>query len=196
LNFNQNRDVSLAFLHPQLKSLRGSVPVGVGERFRDMSCTATQLKWFNRLSGEINIDSIRALDEQIKKHEEILSRLIRTRNSLLDVHRLPPERLGDIFYRNLMFKGDFDRFYEGSHNFMLVCHHWLEVASSTPDLWSFWCITLGEWARWHDRSASAPVDLVLDDVDDDERYFDDTISNAQPRMPSDGFISNPRMGTS
>ena len=61
----------------------------------------------NRLTGEINIDSIRALDEQIKEHEKAAIKLKRARNSLLNVSKLPPEVLGKIFCWNVTFKDDF-----------------------------------------------------------------------------------------
>jgi len=118
-------------------------------------------------SGEINIKSIRALDEQINEHERVLIGLKRARNSLLNVSRLPPEVLGKIFHWNVISKGNFDGLEDGSHNFLLVCHHWLEVASGTPELWSFWGNTLKDWARWHRRSGAAPLDLVLDGNSDD-----------------------------
>ena len=60
---------------------------------------------------------------------------------------------------------------DGSHNFLFVCHHWLEVAARTPGVWSFWGNTLADWARWHRHSGTVPLDLVLsfnysDDEDD------------------------------
>ena len=114
-------------------------------------------------SGEINIKSIRALEEQIKDHEKAVIRLKRARNSLLNVSKLPPEVLGKIFRWNVTPKGNLDGLEEGSHNFLLVCRHWFEVASATPELWSFWGNTLKDWARWYRHSGTAPLDLVLDD---------------------------------
>ena len=111
--------------------------------------------------SEKNLESIRVLEDQIREHERVLARLKRTRNSLLNVSRLPPEVLGDIFRRNVTLKGDFDGLEEGSHNFLLVCHHWFEVASRTPEIWSFWGNTPKDWERWYRRSGSAPLDLVL-----------------------------------
>jgi len=91
-----------------------------------------------------------------------LARLKRTRNSLLNISKLPPEVLGDIFRRNVTLKDDFEGLEEGSHNFLLVCHHWSEVASRTPEIWSFWGNNPKDWERWYCRSGSAPLDLVLD----------------------------------
>ena len=116
----------------------------------------------NRLSGEINIDSIRALEEEIQEHEKIAIKLKRVRNSLLNVSKLPPEVLGKIFRWNVTLKGDFGGLEERSHNFLLVCSHWFEVASHTPELWSFWGNTPEDWARWYRCSATVPLDLVLD----------------------------------
>ena len=51
---------------------------------------------------------------------------------------------------------------EGSHTSLLVCHHWFEVASRTPELWVFWGNSLEDWEKRHLRSSSgAPLDLVL-----------------------------------
>ena len=114
---------------------------------------------------EININSIRALEEQIKEHERAIVKLKRTRNSLLNVSKLPPEVLGNIFQRNVNLKGNFDGLEEGSYNTMLVCHHWSEVASHTPELWTFWGNNLEDWEKRHlCSSPGVPLDLVLDAV--------------------------------
>ena len=108
--------------------------------------------------------------------------LKRARNSLLNISKLPPELLGNIFLWNVAFRGDisvsyFEGLDEGSHNFLLVCHHWFEVASCTPELWSFWGNTLEDWRRWHRRSVSAPLDLVLD-IRRGNHIFDVTLRDA------------------
>ena len=124
---------------------------------------------------EINIDSICVLEEQIRKHEKAAIRLKRVRNSLLNVSRLPPEVLSKVFHWNVTLKDDFDRLGKRSHNFLLVCHHWFEVASRASELWSFWGNSLKDWARWCHRSGSAPLDLVLGDYDyynvDNDYYY-------------------------
>ena len=131
------------------------------------------------MDREINIDSIRALEGQIKDHERAVIRLKRVRNSLLNVSRLPPEVLSKIFLRNVAPKSAFDGLDEGSHNFLLVCHHWFEVASGTPDLWSFWGNTPKDWARRYHLSGTTSLDLVLNDVGHEhEDYFDATLRNA------------------
>ena len=130
---------------------------------------------WNRLSGEINIGSILALEDEIREHETVILKLKRTRNSLLNISKLPPEVLGDIFHWNVTPKGDFDGLEERSHNFLLVCHHWFEVASSTPELWSFWGNTPKDWARRHHRSWAAPLDLILNVAAWDDRSFDSTL---------------------
>ena len=114
------------------------------------------------MDREINIDSILALEEQIREHERTTIKLKRHRNSLLNVSKLPPEVLANIFHWNVTFKGDFSGLEEGSHNFLLVCHHWFEVASRTPEIWSFWGNTPDDWGKWCHRSETAPLDLVLD----------------------------------
>ena len=127
------------------------------------------------MDREANIDSIRALEEEIKEHERATIKLKRARNSLLNVSKFPPEVLGSIFRWNVILRGDFGGLGEGSHNFLFVCHHWLEVASRTPELWSFWGNAPKDWARWYRRSATAPLDLVLGGYGYDERYFDTTL---------------------
>ena len=127
---------------------------------------------------ETNVDSIRVLDEKIREHEVAAIALKRARNSLLNISKLPPEVLGKIFHCNVAPEDDFDGLDEGSHNFLLVCHHWFEVASRTPELWSSWGDSLKDWARWCHRSRTAPLDLMLVDRDDDDDephqdYLDD-----------------------
>jgi len=112
-------------------------------------------------------------------------KLKRARNSLLNISKLPPELLGDIFCRNATFKGDFGGLGKRSRNFLFVCHHWFEVASSTPEVWSFWGNTPKDWARWHQRSGTAPLDLVLG-VEWDDGSFDADLSNVlQDRATQD-----------
>ena len=113
------------------------------------------------MDRKINIDSIRALEEQIREHERAAIKLKRARNSLRNVSKLPPELFGKIFCWNVIREGDFDELNDGSHNFLLVCHHWFEVASRTPELWCFWGNTLIDWARWCHCSETALLDLVL-----------------------------------
>ena len=117
------------------------------------------------------MDSIRALDEQIREHERIISKLKRARNSL-NVSKLPPEVLGQVFSWNVMHEDDFGGLEEGSHNFLFVCHHWLEVASHTPDLWSFWGNTPEDWTRWYPHSGTGPLDLVLDSLGYNNGHLD------------------------
>ena len=137
-----------------------------------MSCNLTRLE--NRLNGEINIESILAPDEQIREQEKVIAKLKCARNSLLNISKIPPELLGHIFRWNITLKNDFDGLEDRSHNFLLVCHHWCEVALSTPELWSYWGNTPKDWAWWHHRSGTTPVDLVLN-VDEDDIPFDTTL---------------------
>lgn len=109
-----------------------------------------------------NIDeSRRVLEEQIKESEMTTIKLKRTLNSLLGISKLPPEVLGKIFHWNVIYKGEFEGLEKRSHNFLTVCHYWFEVATRTPDLWSFGGNTPKDWSRWHRRSQTAPLDLVL-----------------------------------
>ena len=132
---------------------------------------------------ETNVDSIRVLDEQIIEYERTVIKLKRTRNSLLNVFKLPPEVLGNVFRWNVIRKGDFGGLDEGSHNFLGVCNHWFEVASRTPELWSSWGNTPKDWARWCHHSRTALLDLVLswdweEDDDDNECYLDNDLCDA------------------
>jgi hypothetical protein len=114
------------------------------------------------MGRERNLDSIRTLENQIQEHERTLAQLKRARNSLLNVSTfLPPEVLGSIFRWNVIPDGDFDGLPKASHNFLLVCHHWLQVASGTPELWGFWGNSIEGWARRYARCRTVPLDLVL-----------------------------------
>jgi len=118
------------------------------------------------MGHEINIDSIQALDKRIEEVAAELVRLKRSRNSLLTVARVPPEILGHIFGFNITTEvGDpkFAGIQKDSYNFLLVCHHWFEVARRLPELWSFWGNSFEDWKRQLPRSdGTAPLDLVLD----------------------------------
>jgi hypothetical protein len=112
------------------------------------------------MDREINANSILALDKQI-------IHLQRSRNSLLNVARIPPEILGHIFQFNIKPKasnGPFAGLGKRAHNFLFVCHHWFEVARRIPDIWSFWGNSLEDWERQCPRSGPSPLDLVLDGV--------------------------------
>jgi hypothetical protein len=114
------------------------------------------------MGREANEDAIRRLDEEILK-------LNRKRNSLLNIStRVPPEILGYIFRwgvgRARIEPSQYPlRVTKGSYNFLLVCHHWLDVASQTPELWTYWGNTLEAWNQQcsRPRSGMGPVDLVV-----------------------------------
>lgn len=102
----------------------------------------------NRMSRERNLDSIRAIEEQIAEHEMTLAKLKRTRNSLLNVSTLvPPELLGDIFHWTTIPEQKRNGLRKASYNFLFVCHHWSQVALSTPQLWTSWGDSLRDWER-------------------------------------------------
>ena len=99
-----------------------------------------------------------------------MAELKRTQNSLLNISRLPPEILGDIFCRSVIPDG----FEKRSCNFLLVCHHWFEVASCTPELRGFWGNNLRDWEKRHLRYTDIPLDLILDG----SRFMRDTLDGA------------------
>jgi len=100
------------------------------------------------MGPEINIDSILALEKQIEEGLGDVIQLKRSRNSLLNIStRVPPELLGQVFRWNAIPAGDCGEVRRGSYNFLLVCHHWFEVASGTPELWAYWGNTLDLWSQ-------------------------------------------------
>lgn len=125
------------------------------------------------MGREVNVDLIQALEKQIEKGDGDIIKLKRARNSLLNIStRIPPEILEHIFAWSVFRKEDhslranshFDRPREGSYNFRLVCHHWSEVASNIPELWSFWGTTLWQWWNRRSHPRFVPrIDLVLAD---------------------------------
>ena len=156
------------------------------------------------MDRELNLDFIRALEEQIEEeeHERAIIQLKRSRNSLLNVSTLlPPEILGIIFLWNATPMGDFGGLSKGSYNFLLVCHHWFEVASRTPELWGFWGNSVEDWTHRHARCRAAPLDLVLArytgrDLDDrlhaalQDCAARDTIRRVHLRSTSPELLSN------
>ena len=107
-------------------------------------------------------------------------RLKRTQNSLLNITRIPPEILGHIFRFNVAEVGNpyFSEIPKGSYNFLLVCHHWFQVALRTPELWTSWGNNLKDWKRWYIRSGISALDLILDGQNRQDDGFDEALRDA------------------
>jgi len=122
------------------------------------------------MGREINHDTILALDAEI-------IRLKRTRNSLLNITRIPPEILGHIFCFNTTHAGNnhFAEIPKDSYNFLFVCHHWSQVALRTPGVWSSWGNSLKDWKRQYLRSGISALDLILDGWTYTDGVFDEAL---------------------
>lgn len=135
------------------------------------------------MGRETDIGPISALDKQIAEKEAEIVQLKRLRNSLLTVGRIPPEILGYVFAisADLELPWTWDSRFAGiqkdPHNFLLVCHHWYEVANHTPEIWSSWGNNLGDWKRRYLRFENFPLDLVLQGNNPHE-LFDEAMRNA------------------
>jgi len=149
------------------------------------------------MGHETNIHSIRALERRIEGGQGDIIQLKRARNSLLNISTCtPPEVLGRIFAWSLArdayrppHSRDFGGLQRGSYNFLLVCHHWFEVASRTPELWSFWGNTMQDWKKRHHRSSATPLNLVLyGEISDARVLFDESIQDAVRSRVTRGSI--------
>ena len=138
------------------------------------------------MGRETNTDLIKVLEKQIEEGKGNAIKLKRDRNSLLNISKIAiPEILGYIFVWCLVQEANppyccgFDGLPDYSHNFVLVCRHWFEVASRTPEVWSFWGNTLQDWKKCHHRSRATPLDLVLNgDECDPGVHFDKSLQYA------------------
>ena len=106
--------------------------------------------------------------------------LKRTRNSLLNIARIPPEILGHIFHLKIaaVHSHPFGGIPKGLYDFLLVCHHWFQVAVCTPELWTSWGNNLKAWKRLYLRSGISALDLILDGRKFRDEVFDEALGNA------------------
>ena len=121
------------------------------------------------------------MDHEINRDSNVeVIRLKRTRNSLLNVARIPPEILGHIFCFAITTVGGphFAKIQKDSCNFLFVCHHWFQVALHTPDLWTSWGNNLKDWKRRYLRSGNSALDLVLDGWYWGDGPFDEALRGA------------------
>jgi hypothetical protein len=146
----------------------------------------------NRLNGEINIDSVWSMDEEIREHERTLRVLEEQRREyegffhqagarpelVVETLQAPTLSAWEYFPLEGLPEGNFDELEEESHNFLSVYHHRFEVASRTRELWSFWGNMLQDWARWRRSSGTALLDLVLDSYESHSDSFDFIPRNA------------------
>ena len=139
------------------------------------------------MGPESNIELIRALEKQIEEGSGGIIELKRARNSLLNIStRVPPEILGSIFAWIVIREQDdslfspthFTGLENGSHNFLLVCHHWFKVATNTPEVWTYWGNTLEDWSKRCHHLGGAPIDLVLDRWASSTGTFDASLFDA------------------
>lgn len=110
---------------------------------------------------ERNFNSIQELEKEIRKHEMAMSKLKRARNSLLNITLIPPEILGGIFYWTMVLQQEQTASRKIPHNLLFICHHWLEVALHTPELWTSWGDRLWDWERRHTCPGTSQLDLEL-----------------------------------
>lgn len=114
------------------------------------------------MGREPDLDSVRAVEKQVEGREMAIVKPKRSNNSLLNVSVfIPPEVLGEIFHWNVILERGHMGTRAASYNFLLVCHHWFEVASHTPELWSSWGTRLWQWRRRYTCSRTVRLDLEL-----------------------------------
>ena len=102
------------------------------------------------------------LDEIVSPmhHEKENTYLKRPGSSSLNVPaHLAPEILGHIFWCEVVSNVNCNIrwVYMNTFKFLLVCHHWFNVATSTPSLWAFWEIPLSECTKYSHISRDVPL---------------------------------------
>ena len=118
-------------------------------------------------------EALRKIDDEILVQLIVLARLRVRRNALMPIYRLPPEIISLIFLSCMPTKDDIHSspsrhawIYSWWKAISHVCHHWRDVALSTPALWSvidFRCITGTDMMEtFLARSRHAPLDIDID----------------------------------
>ncbi|KAK7685299.1 hypothetical protein QCA50_011662 [Cerrena zonata] len=98
--------------------------------------------------AEADEEAQRKIENDIDHYLQIVIDLRRRRNSFIRINRLPPELLSEIF--SFCQDGSWDTEWKPSYTYQLmrvahalkwtyvtaVCHHWRQVAVTTPSLWA------------------------------------------------------------
>ncbi|KIP05545.1 hypothetical protein PHLGIDRAFT_56682, partial [Phlebiopsis gigantea 11061_1 CR5-6] len=99
------------------------------------------------------------LQAEVDAHKQQIIEKTRRMNHLLTINRLPPELLGEILlYWMETAKGQSATTDRKWTKIAHVCHHWREVALSSPRLWSSFTLGPLDWTReMLARSKRAPL---------------------------------------
>jgi len=117
-------------------------------------------------SSQANTHAIQDLKAKTQYHEQETIRLKHFRNPLPNLSVcLAPEILGHIFWWSVISGvNPSGRIAGNTFNFLLVCHYWYDVATSTPPIWAFWGTSVRECVAFRRYSGAVPLYVNLVDV--------------------------------